>query len=92
MSAYTAQKAQNLIDTESIIQIDENTFQVRSSVVGKSYIIESGICECVGFRYRKGCSHVQAVQILQKKTLIPSKENRHHQDSPQKARKIFLKK
>lgn len=63
MSAYTTQKAQNLIDTESIIQIDENTYQVRSSVAGKSYIIESGICECMGFRYRKDCSHIQAVKI-----------------------------
>jgi hypothetical protein len=67
MSTYTAKKAQNMIDTESIIQIDENTYQVRSSVAGKSYIIESGICECVGFRYRKNYSHVQAVQIMQKK-------------------------
>jgi len=68
MSTHTTQKAQNIIDTESIIQIDENTYQVRSSAAGKSYIIESGICDCLGFRYRKDCSHVQAVQIIQKKT------------------------
>ena len=73
MSAYTAQKAQNIIDTESIIQIDENTFQVRSSVAGKSYIIESGICECVGFRYRKDYSHVLAVKLHKDSANISAK-------------------
>lgn len=68
MSEFTEKKAQNLIDTESIMQIDENTYQARSSVSGKSYIIESGICECLGFRYRNTCSHVLAVNLMRQKT------------------------
>ena len=67
MSEFTEKKAQNLIDTESILQIDENTYQVRSSVPGKSYITESGICECLGFRYRNTYSHAQAVKMIQQK-------------------------
>ena len=67
MSEFTEKKAQNLIDTESILQIDENTYHVRSSVPGKSYIIESGICNCLGFRYRNICSHAQAAKMIQQK-------------------------
>ncbi len=68
MSEFTEKKAQNIIDTGSILQIDENTYQVISSVPGKSYIIESEICECLGFRYRNTCSHVQAANLLKQKT------------------------
>jgi len=64
MSEYTQKKAQSIIDTKSILQIDDTTYQVKSSVPGKSYIIENGICECVGFRFRKTCSHTLAVKIL----------------------------
>lgn len=67
MSEFIEKKAQNLIDTGSILQIDEKTYQVRSSTTGKSYIIKSGICECIGFRYRNTCSHAQAVKMIQQK-------------------------
>jgi len=66
MSAFTEKKAQNIINTESIIKIDENTYQVKSSIPGKSYIIEDGICECLGFRYRNTCSHILAAKLLEK--------------------------
>jgi|SaaInlV_200m_DNA_6_1039755.scaffolds.fasta_scaffold25912_2 hypothetical protein len=65
MSEFTETKAQSLIDTKSIIRIDANTFQVKSSTPGKSYVIENGICECLGFRYKKQCSHSVAAKILQ---------------------------
>jgi len=63
MSEFMQKKAQSIIDTESILQIDNTTYQVKSSS-GKSYIIENGICECMGFRFRNTCSHVLAVKIL----------------------------
>lgn len=71
MSKFTEQKAQNLIDTQSIIQIDDSTYQVRSSAPGKSYMIMDGMCECLGYRFREECSHVQAVKMLQKQSKGP---------------------
>ncbi len=68
MSEFTEKKAQNIVDTKSIIQIDNSTYQVKASTTGKSYIIDEGICEYKGFRYRKTCSHVQAANLLKQKT------------------------
>ena len=36
MSEFTEKKAQNLIDTKCIIQIDDDTYQVKSSTPEKS--------------------------------------------------------
>ena len=66
MTQFTEKKAQNLIDTQSIMQIDNDMYQVKSSTPGKSYIISDETCECVGFKFRGECSHVIAVQMLQK--------------------------
>ena len=67
MSGFITKKAQNLIDQQSISKIDDSTYQVESSTPGKSYIIENGVCECLGFRYKKTCSHAIAVEILEQK-------------------------
>ncbi len=66
MSEFTEKKAQNLIDTKCIIQIDDDTYQVNASTPGRSYIINDEICECMGFKFRGECSHVIAVKMLQK--------------------------
>ncbi len=71
MSAFTEKKARNLIDTQSIQQIDDDIYQVKASAPGKSYIISDEICECVGFKFRGECSHVIAVQMLQKQSEEP---------------------
>lgn len=71
MTQFTEKKAQNLIDTKSIMQIDDDTYQVKSSTPEKSYIISDEICECVGFKFRGECSHVIAVQMLQKQPKEP---------------------
>ncbi len=66
MSEFTAQKAKNLIYTKSLAQIDNSTYQIKSSSApDKSYVISNGICECKGYRFRKTCSHVQAVKMMQ---------------------------
>jgi hypothetical protein len=76
MSQFTEKKAQNLIDTESIMQIDNTTYCVKSSTPGNAYIINHGICKCLGFKFRGMCSHTIAVEILQKQDngteVIPS--------------------
>ena len=71
MSEFIEKKAQNLIDTKCIIQIDDDIYQVKSSTPGKSYIISDEICECLGFKFRGKCSHVIAVQMLQKLSVEP---------------------
>ena len=71
MTQFTEKKAQNLIDTKSIIQIDDDTYHVKSSTLGKSYTIRDETCECVGFKFRGKCSHVIAVQMLQKLSVEP---------------------
>ncbi len=76
MSEFTEKKAQNLIDTESIIQIDHTTYCVKSSTPGNAYIISDGICKCHGFKFRGMCSHTIAVEILQNK--IMSQRLYHH--------------
>ena len=67
MSAYTQKKAQRLIDTESIVAIDDTTYQIKATTPGESYIIDTSsmICTCKGYRFRKECSHVLAVEILE---------------------------
>ena len=70
MSEHTEKKARSLIDTKSIVQIADNMYQVKSSTPGKSYFISDGECECIGFRIRKDCSHVQAAAIMTEMTMI----------------------
>ena len=66
MSANTEKKAQRLINSGSIEQVAEKIYQVKSSTPGKVYIvmIEPPHCQCVGFVFRKECSHLLAAQKM----------------------------
>lgn len=61
-------KAQNLLDTDSVKKIDD-VYYIRSSISGETYVIESDSmqCQCKGFVFRKECSHVHAVKMMQQK-------------------------
>ncbi len=72
MTPFAEKKAQSLIATDSIIQIDDDTWQVRSSTLEKSYIISDGVCQCLGFKFREECSHVIAAKMLQESSEIGS--------------------
>ena len=67
MSDYTEKKAQKLIDKKHIVAIDDTTYQIKATKEGESYIIDttSMICTCKGYRFRKECSHVLAVEKLE---------------------------
>lgn len=65
MSATTDRKARRLVDDGKVARIDDTLYQVASSNPDKSYIVTGGKhCDCLGFRYRRTCAHVKAVQIL----------------------------
>jgi len=96
MSEFTEKKAQNLIDTESIIKIDgSNTYRVKSSVPGESYVIESGFmqCQCKGFIYRNDCSHIQAVKMMQqiqREATIAKAKNYSKKQTLQRCKTLFV--
>ena len=93
ISDFTEQKAQNLIDTQSIKKIDDvSTYQVKASILGKSYIIRNGICECKGYRFRSICSHVLAVKKMQniEKDAMISKIKSYSKDEKTKHAKLLL--
>ena len=74
MSANTIRKAKKLVQNGSVIKIDDDLYQVRSSSdPDKSYMTTSDSCDCPGFQnfyklhHGKGlkanCSHLEAVRI-----------------------------
>ena len=77
MSSNTIRKAKKLVENSGVAKIDDELYQVKSSTdPEKSYMVERGSCECLGFKnfykfhHGKGlkanCSHLEAVRIFKK--------------------------
>ena len=77
MSANTIRKAKKLVESDGVIKIDNDLFQIKSSSgPDKSYFVTLDTCECLGFKnfykfhHGKGlkanCSHLEAVRIFKK--------------------------
>ena len=77
MSYNTIRKAKKLVENGGVAKIDDELYQVKSSTdPEKSYMVERGSCECLGFKnfykfhHGKGlkanCSHLEAVRIFKK--------------------------
>ena len=77
MSSNTIRKAQKLVDSDGIVKIEDDLFQVKSSSdPSKSYFVTSDSCECPGFKnfykfhhgegLKANCSHLEAIRILLK--------------------------
>ena len=66
MSAYTEARARRLIKTGRIAQVDGNTWQAAGSKEGTMYVIllEPRHCDCLGFSFRRDCSHIRAVELV----------------------------
>ena len=81
LSYSTIRKAKKLVESNCVVKIENDLFQVKSASPTKSYFVTSDSCECQGFKnfykfhYCKGlkanCSHLEAIRIFQK-------ENRYH--------------
>ena len=78
MSANTIRKAKKLVESGSVIKIDNDLYQIKSSSdPDKSYFVTQDTCECQGFKkfykfhHGKGlkanCSHLEAIRIFIKK-------------------------
>ena len=78
MSASTIRKAKKLVESGSIVKIDDDLYQIKSSSdPTKSYFVTSDSCDCLGFKnfykfhHGKGlkanCSHLEALRIFKKK-------------------------
>jgi predicted nucleic acid-binding Zn finger protein len=77
MSANTIRKAKKLVESDGVVKIDQDIYQIKSSSdPNKSYIVTADSCECPGFKnfykfhHGKGikanCSHLEAVRIFKK--------------------------
>ena len=77
LSYNTIRKAKKLVENNSIVKIEDDLFQVKSSTdPAKSYFVTLDTCECQGFKnfykfhHGKGlkanCSHLEAIRIFQK--------------------------
>ena len=75
LSANTIRKAEKLVDSGGVVQVDDDLFQVKSSSdPSKSYFVTLNSCECPGFKnfykfhHGKGlkanCSHLEAIRIF----------------------------
>ena len=75
MSANTIKKAEKLVKSGGVIQIDDDLYQIKSSSdPDRSYFVTSNTCECPGFKnfykfhHGKGlkanCSHLEAIRIF----------------------------
>ena len=75
MSANTIRKAKKLVESGSVVKIEDDLYQIKSSSNSdKSYFVTSDTCECPGFKnfykfhHGKGlkanCSHLEAVRIF----------------------------
>lgn len=76
LSANTIKKAKKLVEEGNVIKIDDDLYQVRSSSdPGKSYMVTSDSCDCLGFKnfykfhhgrgLKANCSHLEAVRMLE---------------------------
>ena len=52
------------VDPARIKQFAKGKYQVLSSSGKTSYVVTTDSCECLGFRFRKTCSHIKAVNEL----------------------------
>ena len=77
LSYNTLRKARKLVESNSVVKIKEDLYQVKSSTDHtKSYFVTLDNCECQGFKnfykfhHGKGlkanCSHLEAIRIFQK--------------------------
>ena len=77
LSYNTLRKARKLVESNSVVKIKEDLYQVKSSTDHtKSYFVTLDSCECQGFKnfykfhHGKGlkanCSHLEAIRIFQK--------------------------
>jgi len=77
MSASTLRKARKLVESNGIVKVDADLYQIKSSSdPTKSYFVSSDSCDCLGFKnfykfhHGKGlkanCSHLEAVRIFKK--------------------------
>ena len=77
MSANTIRKAKKLVQSDAVVKIADDLYQVKSSSdPTKSYMVTSDSCDCMGFKnfykfhHGKGlkanCSHLEAVRIFTK--------------------------
>ena len=77
LSYNTIRKAKKLVENNSIVKIEDDLFQVKSSTdPAKSYFETLDTCECQGFKnfykfhHGKGlkanCAHLEAIRIFQK--------------------------
>ncbi len=77
MSSNTLRKARKLFESGSVVKIEEDLYQIKSSSdPTKSYFVTSESCECEGFKnfykfhhgrgLKANCSHLEAVRIFKK--------------------------
>ena len=76
LSYNTIRKAKKLVESNCVVKIENDLFQVKSASPTKSYFVTSDSCECQGFKnfykfhHGKGlkanCSHLEAIRIFQK--------------------------
>ena len=66
MSAYTDAKAKKLIAKGCVAKVADGTWQVLASSGTDSYFVqlEPRHCDCLAFRFRQECAHMQAVEIM----------------------------
>jgi hypothetical protein len=75
MSANTIRKAKKIIESEGIVKVDDDLYQIKSlSDPEKSYFVTSDTCECAGFKnfykfhhgtgLKANCSHLEAIRIF----------------------------
>ena len=67
MSETTKKKAKHIVDTHGLQKLDDSTWLVRSSTSPEStsYMVSNYTCECKGYRYRRTCSHIEAVRMYE---------------------------
>lgn len=71
LSRATFAKAKKILQSGHVAQVDDKTFQVRStSDPDKIYVVTSGHCDCIGFRFNHDCAHYEAVRLFKKENKI----------------------
>ena len=66
MSAHIAKRAEKMIRDEQIAEVAPHMYQAASSKPGVSYVVTTDPehCDCMGFTFRKDCSHLEAARRL----------------------------